>query len=134
MTIMAHRLKPVQTERHLSTAIDSTKQALTETIHRQHSDLVSWLSAIAQRPDGSQQLKALSRQIATIPTPKDVDLSPIVQAIAGMEAPDVGPHFESLGAKLLSLETKLAGTRITEFDVIREPINGLIEKIVVTES
>lgn len=64
------------------------------------------------------------------PVTKPTDLSGVLAAISGIPTPDLAPQLEVLAE---SIQARL-DRRIHTFEIIRDPISGLIEKVVVTET
>lgn len=90
----------------------------------------------------SGQVIALGLQIDALPTsfplPKDIDLSSVSKDINGLKTviaaikiPEM-PKTIDVRPQLKEMEARM-GKRIFKFDVIRDTVSGLIDKIVVTE-
>ncbi len=100
-----------------------------------HSDLIAGLINIAAKPDGSEQLKALSKQIASIPAPKEVDIRPLIEIIEGLitsRRADLGPRFDRLETILAQIIAKQGEKQKWTFDVKRSGEHGTIDKVIAT--
>ena len=106
-------------EDKLSVANKELTQSLTGLVEQNVVRSVNSSIAASNRSNGAvlKSLQQISDDIKNIPTaevPKPIDLSPALKKIEGI------------------LDKKL-NNRIVEFDVIRDPTSGLIQKIVITE-
>ena len=106
-------------EEKLSASNKELTQSLTGLVEQNVVRSVNSSIAASNKSNGAvlKSLQQISDDIQNIPTaevPKPVDLSPALKKIEGI------------------LDRKL-NNRIVEFDVIRDPMSGLIQKIVITE-
>lgn len=86
----------------------------------------------------SAQVIALGLQIDALPVPKEIDLSGLSSdlnglktSIAAIKIPEI-PKTIDVTPQLKEMEARMSN-RIYKFDVIRDTVSGLIDKIVVTE-